>query len=89
MSVDIEVPASEFPELIVTVPDGWPCVKIAPLYDVHLGHSLHATETFLRHVEWLKSEPYLLSFNGGDLIENAIPGGPGMFDQKMLPGDQQ
>jgi len=89
MSVDIVVPASEFPELIVTVPDGWPCVKIAPLYDVHLGHSLHATDTFLRHIEWLKSEPYLLSFNGGDLIENAIQGSPGILTgQKVIPDEQ-
>lgn len=86
--VVIERPKSDFPELIVTVPDSWPYVILAPLYDVHHGHELHASKTFIRHLEWIAREPYLLTFNGGDLIENAVLGSPGIFSQKGPPGEQ-
>lgn len=81
-------PESEFPELFVYVPDSWPHVKLTPLYDVHYGHELHADEVFVRHSDWLEKEPYVLGWNGGDLIENAIIGSPGIFSQKMFSQQQ-
>jgi len=86
--VSIDRPKSDFPELIVTVPDSWPYVKIAPLYDVHHGNDLHASKMFIRAMEWMESEPYLLSFNGGDMIENAVLGSPGIFSQNQKPHEQ-
>lgn len=84
----VEKPESEFPELFVTVPDDWPYVKLAPLYDVHYGNALHASTTFLRHIDWLEKEPYVLTWNGGDLVENAIIGSPGIFGQKFFTQEQ-
>ena len=87
--VSIVKPESEFPELFVTVPDSWPYVKLAPLYDVHYGNALHASTTFLRHIDWLANdEPYVLTWNGGDLVENAIIGSPGIFGQKFFTQEQ-
>ena len=81
-------PESEFPELIVTVPDSWPYVKLAPWYDVHYGHVLHAKELFDRHRQWFIREPYVLGWNGGDFIENVVEGSPGIYTQKEYPGEQ-
>lgn len=87
-TVQIERPESEFPELVVTVPDSWPHIKLAPLYDVHIGHALHASRLFKRHMEWLEQEPYALSWNGGDLFENVVEGSPGVWSQKETPNEQ-
>lgn len=84
----LERPESEFPELFVTVPDAWPYVKLAPFYDVHWGHVLHDQRLFRRHLTWLIDEKYTLSWNGGDMIENAIIGSPGMFSQRTYPNAQ-
>jgi len=86
--VRIDRPTSDFPELVVTVPDRWPYIKLAPLYDVHHGHELHAGKMFLRDMDRMSREPYLLTFNGGDLIENAVLGSPGIFSQTDKPHDQ-
>jgi hypothetical protein len=86
--VVVEKPESDFPELFVTVPEDWPYVKLAPLYDVHYGHQLHASTTFIRHTDWLAKEPYVLCWNGGDLVENAIIGSPGIFNQKFFSQEQ-
>ncbi len=85
---DVRLPESEFPELIVTVPDSWPHIKLAPWYDVHIGHRLHAAKLFKRHLEWMKNEPYVLSWNGGDMFENVVIGSPGIFSQRTYPGEQ-
>ncbi len=81
-------PQSDFPELIVEVPGRWPYVILEPLYDVHHGHNLHASKQFLRDIERLAKQPYTLTWNGGDLIENAILGSPGIFSQDSIPDDQ-
>jgi hypothetical protein len=81
-------PDSEFPELFITVPDSWPYIKLAPLYDVHYGHALHASTSFIRHIDWMTNEPYVLCFNGGDLVENAVLGSPGIFSQKFFSQEQ-
>ena len=86
--VKIKRPEGEFPELIVTVPDSWPVIKLAPWYDVHHGHALHATSMFKRHAKWLMDEPYVLSWNGGDFFENVVEGSPGQWSQTEIPDEQ-
>lgn len=86
----IERPQSEFPELFVTVPDSWSSIILAPLYDVHLGHENHDGKLFKKHVQWIKDTPNVLSFNGGDLIENAskVSVGEGVYQQTETPDEQ-
>lgn len=75
--VRIEKPESEFPELIVTVPDSWPKIQLAPLYDVHMGSAEHDSELFQKHMKWLIETPNVLTFDGGDMWENATKYSPG------------
>ncbi len=84
------LPQSEFPELIVTVPSSWPHVHLAPLYDVHIGHKKHDAAKFKRHLTWLAETPYVLTFNGGDMIENAskLSVGAGVYEQDYDPENQ-
>lgn len=86
--VEIVKPDSEFPELLVTVPDAWPYIRLAPWYDVHHGHALHAASLFKRHVRWFQAEPYVLGWNGGDFFENVVEGSPGIFSQTEIPDEQ-
>jgi len=88
--VKIHRPESEFPELIVRVPDSWKTIQLAPLYDVHIGSGEHDAETFGRHLKWLTDTPDVLSFNGGDLFENANKYSPGasVIAQKKSPEEQ-
>lgn len=83
-------PESEFPELDVTVPDSWDSIQLAPLYDVHLGHERHDHQMFLRHLRWIRETPNVLTWNGGDLIENASKHsvGAGWSQQMMRPNSQ-
>ncbi len=86
----IELPTSEFPEQIVTVPDSWPSIKLAPLYDVHKGHAAHDAAKFARHVEWIADTKNVLTWNGGDLIENSskFSVGGGVYEQDLTPHQQ-
>lgn len=86
--VNIERPSTPYPELLVTIPDDWPFVELVPFYDVHFGHRLHASEQFMRHINWLAARPYALGWDGGDIWENAIVGAPGIFDQNTDPQAQ-
>lgn len=88
--VKVTRPESSFPELIVDVPSHWPYVDIAPLFDVHLGHKLHAAELFHRHWKWLRRTPYVLTFDGGDFIENAskLSVGTGVYEQDGKADEQ-
>lgn len=83
-------PESEFPELIVTVPDAWDSIHLAPLFDVHIGHAEHDAAMFSRHLRWLRETPNVLTFNGGDLIENAskLSVGAGVYEQDLQPQNQ-
>lgn len=81
-------PDSEFPELIVTVPDRWPHIQLAPWYDVHHGHALHASAMFKRHQHWFLETPYVLGWNGGDFFENVVEGSPGQWSQTEIPDAQ-
>lgn len=81
---------SEFPEIAITVPDSWESVQIAPLYDVHIGSKEHDEEMFDRHLMWIANTPNVLTFNGGDLIENAskMSIGASVFGQNCTPHEQ-
>lgn len=88
--VKLTRPESEYPELIVDVPDSWPHVDLAPLYDVHLGADGHDREKFRKHLEWLRKTKYVLSFNGGDMFDNAskLSIGEGVYSQDGSPQNQ-
>jgi len=81
---------SPFPELIVTVPDSWDSIQLAPIYDAHIGASEHDSELFNRHVDWIVRTPNVLTWNGGDLIENAskLSVGAGVYSQDFNPQNQ-
>ncbi len=83
-------PISDFPEMTVTVPDSWKEVILAPLYDVHIGSANHDKEMFARHLKWIAKTPNVLTWNGGDMIENAnkMSVGSGVYEQHMDPQNQ-
>ncbi|MDE1941167.1 MAG: hypothetical protein KGI66_03540 [Patescibacteria group bacterium] len=78
------------PQLHVEVPKDWPKVTLAPLFDVHIGNKSHDAKLFERHVSWIAETPYVLTFNGGDLIENAskYSVGAGVYEQDYSPDNQ-
>lgn len=86
----VERPETEFPELIVTVPDEWETVQLAPLYDVHIGSRHHDAELLARHLQWIADTPNVITWNGGDLIENAskLSVGAGVYEQDYDPQNQ-
>lgn len=88
--VKLTRPESQYPELIVDVPDRWPHVDLAPLFDVHLGHRLHDSSLFRKHWRWLRRTPYVLTFDGGDFIENAskLSVGTGVYEQEDKADEQ-
>jgi hypothetical protein len=63
-------PVSEFPELIVTLPDELNTIELAPLYDVHIGSRHHDEKLFDKHLAWIAETPNVFTFNGGDAYEN-------------------
>lgn len=85
-----EIPEGEFPEVIVTVPDSWPRIVLAPLFDVHIGADAHDEALFAKHLAWIRRTPYVLTWNGGDLIENAskLSVGAGVYGQSINPQAQ-
>lgn len=77
------------PCINITVPDSWPYVKIAPLYDVHLGSVEMDIQKFARDLKWLANEPYTLTWNGGDLWDNAIKASiASSFSNNANPNEQ-
>ena len=70
MAVQITRPDTQFPELDIVVPDSWPTISLAPLYDVHIGNGQHDAKLLAKHLRWLEDTPYVLSWNGGDMFEN-------------------
>jgi len=88
--VKIFRPESEFPELIVVVPDSWNSIQLAPLFDVHIGSGDHDAELFARHLDWIERTPNVLTWNGGDMVENATKESPGASSlvQKGTPNQQ-
>lgn len=65
------LPTTGRPEMVVRVPDSWPYIELAPLYDCHIGSGDQDEEKFLKHLLWLKETPYVLTWNGGDMVDNA------------------
>jgi hypothetical protein len=77
------------PAITVTLPDSWPYIKIAPLYDVHLGSREMDVQKFARDLKWLANEPYTVTWNGGDLWDNAIKSSiASSFSNNASPNDQ-
>jgi len=85
-----ELPQTGYPQIVVTVPDSWESVQLAPLYDVHIGHQEHDADRFARHLRWIRETPNVLTWNGGDLIENAskLSVGAGVYEQTITPHHQ-
>lgn len=85
-----QVTTGVVPQLDVIVPDKWRSIKLAPLYDVHIGHRNHDAEKFKRHIDWIRRTPNVLTWNGGDLIENAskLSVGSGVYEQDLTPQEQ-
>lgn len=88
-SFAIEYHRGVIPTFHVTIPDKWPHVTIAPLYDLHIGNPLHDSEYLQSCVEFIRSQKYVISFLGGDVIENNTPGGAGsVYEQIGSPEEQ-
>jgi hypothetical protein len=68
--LEIERPESEFPELVVTADDNLDSIILAPLFDVHIGNNQFDEKLFLKHRKWIADTPNVLSWLGGDMIEN-------------------
>lgn len=65
------LPTTGRPEMIADIPDAWPYIDLAPLYDCHIGSGDQDEVKFLRHLQWLRDSPYTLTWNGGDMVDNA------------------
>src|SRR5579863_8086561 len=86
--VDITRPDTKFPELDVVVPDSWKQIQLAPLYDVHFGNEDQDEELLARHLKWIEKTPDVLTWNGGDMIENITPAQGKMGHTKLSPQEQ-
>jgi hypothetical protein len=63
-------PKSEFPELVITIPDDFEEIVLAPIYDAHLGSNQHDETRLLKDLNWIADTPNVFSWNGGDATEN-------------------
>ena len=63
-------PDSEFPELIVQADDNLDSIILAPLFDVHVGNHQFDEALFVKHTNWIADTPNVLSWLGGDMVEN-------------------
>jgi hypothetical protein len=68
--LDIERPKSSFPELTVTADDRLDTIILAPLFDVHVGNHQFDEKLFKKHTQWISDTPNVLSWLGGDMVEN-------------------
>lgn len=82
------VPESEYPELLITVPDSWDTIELAPLYDVHMGSKEHDGELFKRHLDWFARTPNVLGWLGGDIFENKTANEAYMGHDPLSPEEQ-
>lgn len=84
-----KLPTTGRPEMVIKVPDSWPYVDLAPLYDCHIGSGDQDESKFLRHLEWLKTAPYVLTWNGGDMVDNAtVNSVADPNDSELSPNEQ-
>ena len=72
------------------MPDSWKEIILAPLYDVHIGNSSHDASLFAKHVRWIAGNPHVLTWNGGDMVEQAtkLSIGAGVYEQDFSPQNQ-
>jgi len=81
-------PLSEYPELLVTIPDELSTVELAPLYDVHIG-SRELDEVLLdKHLDWIARTPNVFSWLGGDAFENKTSKEAYMGHDPISPEEQ-
>ena len=81
-------PESEYPEIIITIPDSLTTIELAPLYDVHIG-SRELDESMLdRHLDWIARTPNVFSWLGGDEIENKTAKQAHMGHDPLSPEEQ-
>lgn len=64
-------------------------VKIIPIYDVHFGHSATKYEKFKNYIKWIADNDNVLTFLGGDILENALDDGRGMTYSQTIPPEEQ
>jgi transposase len=64
-------------------------VRIIPIYDVHYGHAACKYTKFKNYVNWIADNDNVLTFLGGDIMENALDDGRGMTYSQSIPPDQQ
>lgn len=80
------------PWVVINLPDDvtWKRCDILPLFDVHYGHISHNLEKFKDYVEYIRKTPHVVTFLGGDLIENSnkLSVASGVYEQEIMP-DQQ
>src|ERR1041384_3541420 len=83
-------PPTEFPQLVVTAPDEWETILLAPWYDLHIGARNHDGDLLKRHLGWFEQTPNVLGWLGGDQIENAskLSVGAGVYEQDYHPDNQ-
>jgi hypothetical protein len=81
---------TDFPELLITVPDSWKQIQLAPLYDVHYGSKEHDRALFTSHLKWIAETSDVLTFNGGDMFDNGnkIAPGASSTSQDVTPEEQ-
>lgn len=77
---------SETPQLIIDIPEAWESVLLAPLYDVHIGSREFDEALFLKHRDWIRDTPNVVTWNGGDLYENLLD--PKMGHTPLSPEEQ-
>lgn len=81
-------PVSEYPELIITIPDELETIELAPLYDVHIGSHDYDGELLKRHLDWIARTPNVFTWNGGDAFENKTPNEGYMGHDPISPEEQ-
>jgi calcineurin-like phosphoesterase family protein len=82
------VPKSEYPEIVITVPDHFDTIELAPLYDVHIGSKEHDEALLERHLRWIAETPNVFTWNGGDAFENKTPKQADMGYDAINPEEQ-
>lgn len=70
------------PQLNVIIPDKWPSIILAPLYDIHRASPEHDNNYFLRCIKWIRDTDNVISFLGGDALETAGKHSVGDSDYK-------
>jgi hypothetical protein len=56
--------------LFVELDDNLDTIQLAPLFDVHIGNPSFDEKLFLKHRQWIAETPNVVSWLGGDMIEN-------------------